>query len=53
MEVINELLKDLTEISQEYNDGIIDKDELDIKLGLLVNRIECVELNFNYQPMCT
>jgi hypothetical protein len=51
MEVINEMLTELVEISKEYNDGIIEKDELNLKLDLIKIRIESIEINYKKQPL--
>jgi hypothetical protein len=51
MEVINGILTELVDISQEYNDGIIDKDELNLKLDLIKIRIESIEINYRKQPL--
>jgi hypothetical protein len=51
MELINEMLTELVEISQDYNIGITDKVEANLKLELLRNRIEMVEINYSKQPL--
>jgi hypothetical protein len=50
---INSMLEELMEYSKEYNMDEISKEELNLKLDLLISRIEKVEINFTEQPMDT
>jgi hypothetical protein len=51
MIVINRLMDELTAISVDYNKGVITKQEKDIKLDLLINQLELVEVNLYQQPL--
>jgi hypothetical protein len=51
MIVVNRLMDQLTEISVDYNNGVISKQEKDIKLDLLINQLELVEVNLYQQPL--
>lgn len=45
MKLIDELVNELIEYSQEWNEDEITKEELNCKLELLIKRLELVELN--------
>jgi hypothetical protein len=51
MKVINDIQSELVAISKDLNAGIIDKAEANLKLDLVIQSIESVELNLNYNPI--
>jgi hypothetical protein len=48
---INSMLQELIDYSKDYNMDEISKEELNLKLDLLSERLQRVEINFNEQPM--
>ncbi|MRH42119.1 hypothetical protein GH741_05445 [Aquibacillus halophilus] len=51
MQLIDELLDDLIEVASNYNNEFIDKIELDLKLQLLISKVDRIEINFKVTPL--
>ncbi|WP_226037889.1 hypothetical protein [Aquibacillus saliphilus] len=51
MKLIYELLEELTEVASDYNKDLIDKIELDLKLQLLMSKVDKIEINFYVSPL--
>lgn len=51
MQLINELIQELVHYSSEWNNNKISKDELNIKLDLISNRLKLIEIDFSNDPL--
>jgi hypothetical protein len=51
VKIINFVVDDLITISEEFNTGEITKEELDIKLELLIQNLEAITINFSEAPL--
>ncbi|MCT2537486.1 hypothetical protein NC661_00845 [Aquibacillus koreensis] len=50
MKLIDELIQALIELVHDYNVGLIDQIELQLKLQYLISRIDKIEINYNVKP---
>ncbi|MDF2039353.1 hypothetical protein P2R12_20685 [Cytobacillus oceanisediminis] len=50
MKLIEELIQELTDYSTEYNTGEISKEELNLKLELMISRIDKIQLDNSHSP---
>jgi hypothetical protein len=51
MKLIEPMLEELKEISKDWNSEVITKDELNLKLDLLLLRIEFIEIDYSKSPL--
>lgn len=51
LELINELIDDLTVAAYEYKMGQIDKIELNLRLQLTISKIDKIEIDFTIMPL--
>ncbi|MDL4841627.1 hypothetical protein [Aquibacillus rhizosphaerae] len=51
MELIDELLEELSEVASDYNLELIDQVELNLKLQLIISKIDKVKINFKLEPL--
>jgi hypothetical protein len=50
MELINEYLQELIETSNQYNSNQIDIEERNLKLDLLLHRLELIQIEYSITP---
>ncbi|WP_186578840.1 hypothetical protein [Aquibacillus kalidii] len=51
MKLINELLDELIELENEYYNGFIDKVELNLRLQLIISKIDKLAINYHVEPL--
>ena len=50
MQIIDEMIQELTDYSTEYNTGDISKEELNLKLQLIISRIQELQIDYSHSP---
>ncbi|QFT88069.1 hypothetical protein FIU87_05400 [Bacillus sp. THAF10] len=50
MKLIEEMVQELTEYSTEYNKRELCKEELNLKIQLIIKRIEYVQIDYSHSP---
>jgi hypothetical protein len=51
MRVIDEMLRELTSLSYDWNNGELTTEERNLKLDLLTKQVELLQIDFRYHPL--